>query len=502
MAPIGQKYSYATDSPIQRNYIGEALSEVEDNSFRYRQEKRLADEKKKADEDKIDAENEAVLGKLRNPTTTKFSTQNALTIDASTKLVNAVGEKARLLKEGKISKLDYDIFKSNAMTQIDLMNQANQRINTQGVEYAKQLADGKISPVFAENALNFGKSFDENNIHFEVNQDGTLKAFAYDDPKNPTKIIEKGDLSNFGQYSFTPIANYDIDKDITEFKKTYPPILREKIIGNEKIGTEGITPEIKKAIDLKVNSLIADRNSLAVANAQRPGGNVNPNVTDEKDIEATKKFLEERYLNAYSNKITKDEAYQGANYRLSERKQANEEQEPIIRPTIGDYRSPIVIQPEDEEKGKNIVRPLGRVYKKNLGFKKDEFKLQSVGGKYNNVAVETIGLNSKGVPFITGTYAIQKGSSDGVSGISKITQGAKEKRFFYDLGHTELNSVAQRLGYENGDALTYELRRMNNYKPQTQKSQVPTYSRADLKANKWSDAQIEQAVKLGKIKVN
>ena len=323
---IGRTGSYGFDKPLEENYIGQALSETENQGFKYRQEQRLAEEKKKAKEEAIDEENAKILGYLKNPTTTKFATQNALTIDGATKLFNGVAEKAQELKRGKISKLDYDIYKANAMGQMDLMNQANKRINAQGEEYAKQLADGKISPVFADNALSFGKAFQDNNIHFELNPDGTLKAFAYDDPKNPSKIIEKGDLSTFGNYSFTPIANYDIDKDITEFKKTYPPVLTEKLQGNQKIGIEGITPEIKKAIDLKVNSLIADKNSLAVANAQRPGGNVNPNVEDPKDIEATKKFLEERYLNAYSPKTTVDEAYQGANYRLSARKQAKEEQ--------------------------------------------------------------------------------------------------------------------------------------------------------------------------------
>ena len=33
------------------------------------------------------------------------------------------------------------------------------------------------------------------------------------------------------------------------------------------------------------------------------------------------------------------------------------------------------------------------------------------------------------------------------------------------------------------------------------KSDIPTYSKSDLKSNGWSDAQIAQAVKEGKIKV-
>lgn len=322
---IGKVGSYGTDAPLQNNYIGEALTQVDQMAFRNRQEKRLEEDKKKIQKEKDDAENAVVLGKLTNPTTTRFATQNALAIDASTKLANGVGEKARQYKAGKISKLDLDIYRSNAMAQIDLMNQANKRINEQGAEYAKQLADGKINPLFANDALEFGKAYDKNNLHSELNPDGTLTMYAYDDTdKNNPKIISKGDLSTFGQNSFTPIANYDIDKDISEFKKTYPPVLTETLGATTKTGIKGISPEIENAIDLKVNSLVADKNSLAVANAQRPNGSVIHNVTDPNDIDETKKFLKERYLNAYSPEKTVDEALGRANLDLSRRKEARE----------------------------------------------------------------------------------------------------------------------------------------------------------------------------------
>ena len=48
---IGKVGSFGTDAPLREDYIGNALSEVENQGFRYKAEKRLEDEKKKADED-------------------------------------------------------------------------------------------------------------------------------------------------------------------------------------------------------------------------------------------------------------------------------------------------------------------------------------------------------------------------------------------------------------------------------------------------------------------
>lgn len=45
---IGRVGSFATDSPLANNYIGQALTDTENQGFRYRQERRnIADAKKK-----------------------------------------------------------------------------------------------------------------------------------------------------------------------------------------------------------------------------------------------------------------------------------------------------------------------------------------------------------------------------------------------------------------------------------------------------------------------
>lgn len=297
------------------NYVGQALTNLGNVAFRDRQVKQQRADKIKEEKDKQDQSFATDLGKISSDTT-KFSNQNEFIIDAMHKLRDGVANKANELKLGKITKLDYDKYNSNAQSQIGLIDQSAKRINLQSADYSKQLSEGKIHPAFAQNAMNFGGAYDNVRIKSNVNNNGVIDLDLYDDKGS---IIEKGDLSKIGQNAFAPIPNYDIDKDLQEFYKTYPPVLNEKITGNQKIGIKGISPEIKLAIDAKVNALIKDKNTLAVSNYVR-SGKANPNVSDEKDIEETKKYLTSKYTSLYSNQKSVDEAYGGASNALANKK--------------------------------------------------------------------------------------------------------------------------------------------------------------------------------------
>jgi len=50
---IGRVGSFVTDAPLAQNYIGQALTDTENQGFRYRKERRdIAEAKKKEEEDK------------------------------------------------------------------------------------------------------------------------------------------------------------------------------------------------------------------------------------------------------------------------------------------------------------------------------------------------------------------------------------------------------------------------------------------------------------------
>ena len=295
MAAIGRVGSFATTEAPQ-DYISGALQNVENQSFRYRAERRLAEEEKKKAKEEKEQALVADLGKVNLKETTPYESHNAFAIDGANKLYQYTADNARAYSEGKISKVEYEIAKQNAMNQITLMNDANKRINEQDQGYSKLLADGKLAPGTEQDVLRLGGAYDNVRMKWELTPQGRLEAIAYDEEGN---IIEKSGLDKFGNNTFKPIYNYDFDKDKKDFIATYPKPENDKIVGITIESTKGLTPEIKEAIDLKVKSVMANPNALAIK-AKEITGKINPNVTDEKIIKQIEDSLTKEYESLYA----------------------------------------------------------------------------------------------------------------------------------------------------------------------------------------------------------
>lgn len=224
---IGKIGSYATTEAPQ-DYISGALQNVENQSFRYRAERRLAEEEKKKAEEEKQQGIVADLGKINLSETTPYESHNALAIDGANKLFTFSSKLARDYSEGKISKVDYEIGKKNAMNQITLINETNKRINDQFKNYSTILAKGELAPGTEQDVLRLGGAYDNVRMKWEINPQGTLEAIAYDEEGN---IIERGGLDKFGNNTFKPIYNYDFDKDKKDFITTYPKPENDKIVG-------------------------------------------------------------------------------------------------------------------------------------------------------------------------------------------------------------------------------------------------------------------------------
>lgn len=462
---IGKVGSFGTDAPLREDYIGNALSEVENQGFRYKAEKRLEDEKKKAEED----------AKLRELSEWNKSVKADVTgygsIDLPIKeyLMRIKQEGGNLTQKMMNPSLPFNervklMGERDAMVSgIDYLKQIPTLLNSTLSEIHEGVKSGKYDADSEDQALKTIKAIEQGDFKIDPSSGSpVVTVWERDEKGNPIRII--ADKQNFGDFmkeNLTPELKSNYRDIVAKFHKEYVP---DRTVTVDSNGREIVDQRVKMEKGSK-DYLNAQENAKAILmqpqerKAVAKIAGLSPDNYEGLLDYATTDLLR-GVKSDYENK-------QDPNLALARQKEAREargKEEPIIRPSIGRFKTDVVIQPEDEKKGKNIVRPLKSIYKENLSFKKDEFKLQSVGGKYNNASVEAIGLNAKGVPFMTGTYAIQKGSSEGIRSIGTTTYGVKEKRFFYDFGPTELNSVAQRLGYENGDALTAELRRMNNYK--------------------------------------
>ncbi len=349
---IGKVGSFATVQ-APKDPLLDTLQNIEQVGFQKRAEDRLIQEKKakvkKDEEDELAVD----IAKIKSDTT-KFPTQNALIIDAMGKLQKGLAQKALDKSTGKISATEYNIYKNTAESQIGLIDQAAKRINAQASDYSKQLGEGKLAKGFEENALNFGGAYDKNNIKLELNPDGTFTSILYDDtdPENP-KILNKSGLAEFGKNAFTPVYNYDLDADKKEFITSYPKVLNENFIGMTKVGKKGIAPEIEKAIDLKVNAIIANPNALAIK-AKELTGIANPKIEDPKIIEQVRQNLKTEYEGLYAPEKMVDEATGRSGEVRQARKQAKEEEATI--PIIGDGT---ITNKEGVIPGTNIKVPAG-----------------------------------------------------------------------------------------------------------------------------------------------
>ena len=460
---IGKVGSFATVAPIQGNPIGDAMAQVEDNAFRYRAEQRLEEERKRLAKEKADAELETDLGKIKSDTV-KFPTRNALIIDAMTKLKQGVGQKAKEMNEGKISRLDYNIYKSNAESQIALIDQSAKRINAQAAAYAKDVAEGKIPSGFEENALNFGGAYDKNNIALELQPDGTMIANVYDDNGN---ILDKGDLSAIGQNAFTPVYKYDLDKDKQEFIKAYPKVLNEQFIGNTKVGTKGIAPEIEKAMDLKIEATVKDRNALAIK-AKEITGIANPNVKDPNIIEEVRKKLKDEYMGLYAQEKMIDEATGRATEQRLRAKQAKEDAEKEImvgKPTVIN-KPGYVVTGVTLQKGTKS-HPLGNVIIDSGQGKKEKATnvYVSPGGKmylrveqtgFEGDSKRTTRYTEKGLKRKAEAEAKKIAFTPEFDDIEDVTISNKTpKVVLYDFGKddSQIGRFALKMGYDGAESL-------------------------------------------------
>jgi len=303
---IGSRGAYATDRPVQ-DTIGDALKYTEQMGFKYREEA----EKKKEKEDAIKKANEAIP-ELKAKTT-PYSNRNAFIYDTLDKLKTGMAEKQRLASAGKISQQESNLFKQNAMQTIDLLNQSSERITAQNANMAKLISEGKVADGFEKDALALGGAIDKNQLHPEINPDGTLNVTVYDvDETGKKRVLDSGGLDKIGEVAYTPIRNVKFEDSLKEFRATHPIDFTEKFIGNTKVGTKQLTPRLESSINDYADALLADKDALAVA-YKNATGNIKRDITDVKDIQIAKDYLTDYIKDSYNKEITVDEATQRAN---------------------------------------------------------------------------------------------------------------------------------------------------------------------------------------------
>jgi len=487
MPAIGKVGSFATDKPIQ-DTVGDAMRYNEQMGFKYREEA----EKKKEKEDAIKKENEKIP-ELKAKTT-PYSNRNAFIYDTLDKLKTGMAEKQRLASAGKISQQESNLFKQNAMQTIDLLNQSSERITAQNANMAKLISEGKVADGFEKDALALGGAIDKNQLHPEINPDGTLNVTVYDvDETGKKRVLDSGGLDKIGEVAYTPIRNVKFEDYLKTFRETHPIDFTEKFVGNTKVGTKELTPRLASSINDYTDALLADKDALAVA-YKNATGNIKRDITDAKDIQIAKEYVADYIKNSYNKELNVDEAYQGANYRrqLAQDKKDEIQAKPFISET------PL----RNDIKGDNLDPK--SYYKGSIGFDEGKLKFNNLGGKtsgINNGYITSFHLEKDGHVIVAAKYLIDKGQKFKLPNGKEVdfkfasemyddpktdeaTKDALKPQLdsyttsasygdtykIYSGDSPELNSLARKAGYNSKDALISDLRKLNKEEIRANKS--------------------------------
>jgi hypothetical protein len=355
-----------------------------------------------------------------------------------------------------------------------------------------------------------------------------------------TKVLQEFNSPMDITSSWKPLYKFDLAADVENFTKKEAPLSTyTDFAGLTKIESTTIeqNPKVNEAINNHVRNALSDPNTLASL-YKKMSGEYKRNVTDPKDITATAEWYKQRLMDGYTEKVTKDKHY----YALGDgdggkNKLSVGTFDPSGSFTIKVGNTELDYGTGALSDGLTLTDPTN---------KKNEFVLKTLtlfeGGKKvgiaSNPTIQNIVIDKQGRWVVEGSYVDTKSTTykakNGTifdildTAIDKVprseqkeflakkkelelsmAQGGEErKRFIQPVGESVVSYIINRLKSANngkgqvmnGVRITDEnsLKQAMNY---NEGSSVPTASNSEWISAGWTQSQINEAVKSGKIKV-
>lgn len=394
---IGQRNSYGTDAPISPNYLGDALTQVDNMEFRNRQEKRLIADKKEAErkanlvKDDFDPTVELTGNQSINDLSIPFSIQSAKRYSDNVNKINAttnLAERSRYMQENQRIKQNFDNYA-----------QVPKILNTKMSEILAGVKEGKLNERDAERAghmldsLNSGKArvtLDENSIPrlttFKVTPTGELELDAQG---KPIVLAENQDLASMiKSFEVHPNSTYDTDlasaTDKFKLDKNSWETNGNKITREVK---DQRTEDVANAFAQAKVSLPHERFELS----QRTG-------IPETDIDALKQVVAKQFKDKINETKLQDHDYAFDTNARENRKEAKEEVQSATA-QFGEYREDNFLG--DKDKGKHISGDT--VLQNMVTFPENKLTFKNLGGersKLNSGFVEGITKDKNSNRFV------------------------------------------------------------------------------------------------------
>ena len=479
---IGKIGNFLTDAPLQKNYIGEALSEVEDNSFRYRAEKRLEDEKKKAEED----------AKLRELSEWNKSVKADVTgygsIDLPIKeyLMRIKQEGGNLTQKMMNPSLPFTervklMGERDAMVSgIDYLKQIPTLLNSTLSEIHEGVKSGKYDADSEDQALKTIKAIEQGDFKIDPSSGSPVVTVWERDKKgNPIKII--ADKQNFGDFmkeNLTPELKSNYRDVVAKFHKEYVP---DRTVTVDSNGREIVDQRVKMEKGSK-DYLNAQENAKAILmqpqerKAVAKIAGLSPDNYEGLLDYATTDLLR-GVKSEYENK-------QDPNLALARQKEAREakKDQPEV-PVIMEANKVDLTEDiaKSKEGGKIIInrkgiKPLAVTFEKGI-------PIENIGGektKLNNLNIKAILINDKNQIVFTGTVLDTKGGT--VKGwVDKGSERTGEtfKRVTRTASGEIEGAIASKMGFENVNQLKEYMNKIQPKQKQKNNTQGAVQGKKD-----------------------
>jgi len=514
---IGSRGAYATDRPVQ-DTIGDALKYTEQMGFKYREEAEKKKALKKADDDAKLKDYADWDGKFDPKIIGNSSIDDPLIGMAMKAKQRAADINRELYSTTDFNKKAALMSERNKLAQsFDIANQTPVLIKQKVKDLQEGIEKGKYNPRDVDFIEKIAKNLETGKYELDYNDRGvaSVKIYDTDETGKPTGVLKEtslGDLAN----AFQPKLAFSYEKYKDDTLKNVKPDEYGTQKGAVIIEGKKISPKNVEQSKTYADVIINDPNKLYEAQF----------LFKENDPEKLRVKLEKDFLTSIPEEQTQklDSSY--LNYNLAKKK-AEEEK---IKTTVFDFNNSRTDDFLEKGQDGKTVSPY-TVYRKGISFSKP-IDIVNLGGENSDLnMVKVLGvtkdkatgdliftgkaLKTKNAKFTVGGETFdfptvsdlaKNGNAEAQAALASYNVANNYGNFTRRIeSEDEANAVLAQanLDVSSADAKIEQLNKgVKQFEGTRKETNIPTYSKADLKANGWNDSQIQQAVKLGKIKVN
>ena len=449
---IGRVGSFATDSPLANNYVGQALTDTERNGFLYRKERRdIAEAKKKEEEDK-NKEIELQFTDLEKNTVPLLTGYSSIDDPIQVYATDVKVKGADLVRQMNMEKDPYKKAElksryNRGIQSFKTLNQFPKLLNDKKAELEQGIKDGKYNERDLDAVTQLAKSIDSGKYDMRMDENGVPRITIYNVDENgkPIGVLERGislgDLTN----RITPFQKptYDINGGIAEQITSQIKLDESKVQkGFDTYTVEQRNKRVDDALKLKAKE-VASMPSEAYELWQKMGNTPKRTFTDA-DKQQIADYVEKDLKARYRNKYEKDIDQSGALANRKFNKEVQDEAVMISEASIvtSTPEKPYKLDGKDAN-GKTVVLqdktkdfPIGNaIIKSGQGKEKKITNIfVSPGGKMR-VRVEESGFESN-------SKKQTRPNKKGLTKLSQINPATKKNYTNADLAYDEIEDVS------------------------------------------------------------